>query len=457
MALSITISGLWLIHMNLVMIFYQRFSTYLSNISWIMGEKILAMGIAFLIAALVARHLGPDQFGVLSYAFSLVALFGVAGHMGLSGVLVREIVKWPNARSEILGTSFVLKSLSVFLGIIVLIFFIFSTEKLHSQVFWISIIAASTLLLQPTVIFDFWFQAHLKAKYTAVAAIIGSLFGSGFKLILVIFSSGLIWFAVANLIQLLIVAIILFIFFCKTTTVPISTWSFSRARAREFVVQGGIVFLGSIFAIIYLKIDLIMLRWMINTQEVGIYSVAATLSEIWYFVPNAIVASFFPKLIELHKKDEKKFNHRLQQIFDLLLLIAFFVAIFVQLIADPIILIFFGENYSQSSSILIIHIWSGLFIFMRAAFSKWILIENVLIFSVITQGSGALLNIVLNLLLIPHYAGQGAAFATLLSYATASYFSLILYSRTRPIFWMMTLAFFSPIRWIIIGYKRLFN
>jgi O-antigen/teichoic acid export membrane protein len=84
---------------------------------------------------------------------------------------------------------------------------------------------------------------------------------------------------------------------------------------------------------------------------------------------------------------------------------------------------------------------------MRAAFSKWILIEDALMFSLITQGFGALANVGLNLLLIPQYGGYGAAVATLISYAVASYFSLFFYKKSRPVFWMMSKAMLSPVRY----------
>jgi len=68
-------------------------------------------------------------------------------------------------------------------------------------------------------------------------------------------------------------------------------------------------------------------------------------------------------------------------------------------------------------------------------------------FSLITQGFGALANVGLNLLLIPHYAGYGAAIATLLSYAVASYFALFFYKKSRPVFWMMSYAMLAPVRY----------
>lgn len=133
--------------------------------------------------------------------------------------------------------------------------------------------------------------------------------------------------------------------------------------------------------------------------------------------------------------------------------IAFIVALAVSVLATPVVLLFFGLDFVELSTILTVHIWAALFIFMRAAFSKWILIEDLLILSLITQGLGALVNILINLLLIPVFGGIGAAYATLLSYAMASYLSLLFYSKSRRVFWMMTKAMLSPVRYPVIYLK----
>jgi len=424
-----------------------KYKKYLSNTSWIMAEKIINMGLAFVVTIFVARYLGPTQFGILAYAISLSALFAIAGHMGLNGLVVREIVKNPNDLHEIMGTTIVLKSIGYLIGFFALIAFAFFGEEIGSDSFWIMLIVAASLLFKPFDIIDFWFASQVQAKYTAISRTVSLVITSLFKILLVVMAASVVSFAYATLLQSFLGAIMLLYFYNKLKNIPLSTWQNSWSRAKKLFSQGWMIFLGSIFAIIYLKIDQVMLKWLVGSQEVGIYAVAATLSEAWYFIPTAIVASLFPRLIKLRESNEKQFNKRLQQIFDLLFTLAFVVAIAVSLLASPIILLFFGEEYTDSSTILTIHIWAALFIFMRAAFSKWILIENVLMFSLITQGFGALANVGLNFLLIPQYGGEGAAYATLLSYAMASYISLFFYSKSRTVFWMMSKAMLSPLRY----------
>ena len=432
---------------NKILNFYKRFNIYLVNTSWIVVDKILNMGLIFLVTILVARYLGPAKFGVLAYAISILALFASFGHVGLRSIVIHELTKYPKSKHEIMGTSLILIIFGYLIGLILMLLFSLTTESIQSEQFWVLIILASTLLFRPLHIIDLWFQSRLEAKYTTIAFTSATFMASIIKIVLVFSGANLILFASANVVQVILATAILIFLYQYKSKLNLINWYFSYDMMRNLLPRSWKSYIGSIFAVIYLKIDQVMLKWIVGTEEVGVYAIAASLSEVWYFIPVAIVSSFFPKLIKLKKNNPILFNKRLQQIFDLLFIIAFGVAIVVSLISKPLIIIMFGEVYQNAASILMIHIWAALFIFMRALFSRWIVIEDVLIFSMITHGSGALLNIVLNYILIPQYGGEGAAYATLFSYATSSYFALLLYFKTRPIFWMMTKSLFSPLRY----------
>ena len=426
---------------------YTKLKKYLHNTLWIMGDKITTLGVGFLVTVVIARYLGPEDFGIFSYAISVAALFSAAGHMGLSGLVVREIVKKPNERGVTLGTTLGLKFIGMALGYTLLLIYAMVYEGVSSIEFTVLAIAGAVLLFRPFDIIDFWFQAFVQARYVTFARLTGLAVSSALKLLFVFLGFSVVYFVAANLIQAIAIAIAFLFVYKIKSSLKISEWGFSWSKAKELFSQGWVIYLGSIFAVIYLKVDQVMLRWFEGAEAVGIYAVAAQLSEAWYFVPGAIVASFFPKLIKLREDNPEQFKKRLQQLFDLLFILALGVAVVMTLLSEWIITLFFGTYYIDSASVLVIHIWAAIFIFMRAAFSKWILIENALVFSLITQGAGALVNVVLNYLLIPDFGVQGAAFATLISYAFASFFSLAIYSKTRPIFIMMLKSIFSPFRY----------
>lgn len=426
---------------------WEKLRHYFFNASWMMGERLLNIGVGFLAAILLARYLGPEQFGLLSYAISMTAIFASAGHMGLAGLVVREVVKRPGEVHETLGTTLMLKGTGMTLGFLLIAAYALLFETVGSTEFWLLLIVALAIPFQSFDVIEYWFQSQVEAKYAAIAKSAGIVVSALLKLGFVIAGASLLPFAFAHAAQFIVGALVLVGLYRLRARVSLLQWKATFARARELLGQAWVIYLGSIFAVVYMKIDQVMLKWLVGPEEVGVYAVAAQLSEAWYFVPIAIVASFFPKLIQLHEADNAQFNRRLQQLFDFLFLLAIAIALLMNLIAEPLVDLVFGAQYHASASILVIHIWAGAFIFMRALFSRWILIENALMFSLVTQGLGALANVGLNLLLIPAYGGEGAALATLISYAVASYLALLAHGKTRPVFYMMSKSLVSPFRY----------
>ncbi|TIP54607.1 MAG: flippase, partial [Mesorhizobium sp.] len=231
-------------------------------------------------------------------------------------------------------------------------------------------------------------------------------------------------------------------------------------RARTMLGEGVMIFVGSMFAVIYLKIDQVMLRAMQGPETVGIYSIASLLSEALYFIPAAIVGTAFPKLVQINAGDPAAFAERLQDLFDILATSALILLVGLFALGPLTINLAMGPSYSPAVPIFLVHVLSLPFIFLRQGFSRWVIIKNMAKFSMMTQGAGALLNVGLNLVLIPPLGGIGAAVATLFSYAAASYFALLLSSDTQPIFRMMTRSLFQPwrgIRKLMILYRKFRN
>ena len=396
-------------------------------------------------AVLLARYLGPEDFGLLSYAASTIAIFAAAGHMGLNGLIVREIVRNEEREGEIVGTGLLLKFFGLLISYLILVSYALIFESGSAIAQSLIIFGGLSLLFKTFDVLDFWFQSKIKYRYVSISRTSSLVLSHGFRLFLLLNGMSLVFFGYAIAIQSLIAASLLILFYKIISGTGLSSLSFNKVRAVLLLKQGWAVYLGAIFAVIYFKIDQVMLRWLVGAKEVGIYSVAAQLSEAWYFFPVAIVSSVFPKLIKIRERSDVEFDKRFQQLLDVLYLIALVVAIVITIFSHKIVSLFFGMEYIDAANILTIHIWASIFIFLRAAFSRWILIENMLIFSLLTQGAGALINIVLNMILIPKFSGEGAALATLVSYATASFISLLVSSRTRPVFFMMlkTLCFVS--------------
>ena len=99
---------------------HSGFRRYFSNMSWLFAENTLRLVAGLLVGVYVARYLGPSQFGGLSYAISFAGLFGAISDLGLEGIVVRNLVAFPEKRDLYLGTAFWLKLTGSFimLGVI---------------------------------------------------------------------------------------------------------------------------------------------------------------------------------------------------------------------------------------------------------------------------------------------------------------------------------------------------
>lgn len=172
-------------------------------------------------------------------------------------------------------------------------------------------------------------------------------------------------------------------------------------------------------------------------EAVGIYSVAVMLSEVWYFIPMAIVSSVAPSIIAAKKISEKVYYERIQKVFDLMALIAYSIAIPMTFLSSWIILLLFGENFAGAGPVLAIHIWAALFVFLGVAASPWRLNEGLMKFSLVTTPTGAIINVALNFILIPAYNVVGAAIATLVSHFVSAILVLFIIQRTRKIIFIM--------------------
>ena len=421
----------------------QQTSRALKNVNWLLLEKVISMPLTLLISLVVARYLGPDSFGEYNYILAIVALVAPLSVLGLSGLVSRELINFPDRESTIMGTALTGRFVGVILSAITHIFIAFCSESANP--YWIVVIALAQLVSFCSVI-DFWLQAKLQAKMSVIVRVSVLLLVSVGKLTIVWKDLGLSALVYLYALEFLLQAIgYVAAYVLRGGTLRLN---YDVTYFRSMFAQSKWLIFSGVAAVVYLKIDIVMLKHLVSESEVGIYSVASRLSEIWYFIPTIVVTSFFPSLLESRKRSQDLYFKQMQKLNDFLLLLSLAIVIAVLLIAQPLIDLLYGQAYSAATPILQIHIFAGTFIFMRALLSKWLIMEHLLKYSLVTQGGGAVFNILLNFMLIPVYQGVGAAYATLISYAVASYFALFLSKETRPMAKIMTRSIFFPLRWL---------
>ena len=425
------------------------FQKYVKNTGWLLVGKLLSLVVGFIIA----RYLGPYAFGDLSFADAFAALFAAVGTLGLDSFIIREIIQYPDKRDEILGTSLVMRltANAVLIPLAILTYLAFrqlSTNETEVSLALLIALCSSAALFKSFNIIDSYFQSQVASKYVVHVQNVCLLLSTGVKIALIYNHAPVLYFAGALVFDSAILALgLLFIY--KRKQLHLHTWTFNWARAKSLIQQSWPLILTAVMISIYMKIDQVMLK-SAGSKIVGIYSAAARISESWYFIPVAIVTSVFPAIIHARKTDIERYHKRLQNLYDLLVGISLPVAILVSIYADKIIHLLYGNPYQGAGILLSIHIWSGIFVFLGSASSQFLLAEGFTLISFSRTAFGALINVVLNLWLIPIYGALGASIATLIAYASATFFILAIpHTRAQGVSMLKSLFLISIIQKIV--------
>ena len=413
----------------------------LSNIGWLFGDKVLRMGVGLLVGVWVARYLGPEGFGRLSYAAAFVGLFGAVATLGLQGIVVRDIVRDPDGADATLGTAFVLR-LSGGLLAVALVLCAVTLARPDDDLARIMVaILGLALVLQSSEVVKYWFESQVRSRYTVWVENGAFLVMAAVKIVMILHKAPLLAFAWAVLAESVLVAAGLFAVYARLEG-RLKAWKPRLDRAKSLLRDSWPLILSGLAVMVYMRIDQVMLGQMIGPEAVGLYSAAVRISEAWYFIPMAVVASVFPAIIEAKKKSEKLYYDRLQKLYDFMVLVSVSVALSVTFTATWIIQSLFGRAYEDASTVLSIHIWASPFVFLGVASGKWFLVENRQLLAFFRVFWGMVVNVLFNGILIVQYGAIGAAYATLLSQITAALLFDVFQKETRKMFKMKLKAFF---------------
>jgi O-antigen/teichoic acid export membrane protein len=413
---------------------HQGFMRYFANTSWMFGEQILRMASGLLVGIWVARYLGPEQFGLFSYALAFVSIFSGLAKLGLDGIVVRDLVNHPHQRDVYLGTAFWLKFVGAFVMLGVVALATLFTSNDHTTNLYVFIIA-SGIIFQSFEVVDFYFQSKVLSKFVSICKITQLAVSSALKVYFVLTGADLIWFVVVTLADQFLLALTLFIAYRYQKLGSFYQY-FDITLAKKLLKNSWPLILSGLAVALYMRIDQIMIKEMLGDKEAGIYSAAVRLSEVWYFIPVIITSSLFPAIVSAKKISEELYYTRLQRLYTLMVWIAIGIALPMTFLCGWLVALLYGEAYAGAAQVLMIHIWAGIFVFLGVASGSWFNNENLQQYSFYRTVLGALINIGLNLALIPRFGVVGAAIATVIAQSIAALFFDLYTTKTRIAFFM---------------------
>jgi O-antigen/teichoic acid export membrane protein len=193
----------------------------------------------------------------------------------------------------------------------------------------------------------------------------------------------------------------------------LSGWRYDAGLARSLLAQSWPLLLSGMAVMLYMRIDQVMLAAMVGDEAVGQFSAALRLSEVWYFVPAAILSAAFPAMLARRKDGTLAYERYVQKLYDLTAWMGLAVAVVVTLCGPWLIDRLYGDAYAEAARVLQVQTWAGVAVAMSYVHGKWLLAEGLQRLGLFYTLVGCACNLVLNAWLIPRHGAVGAAYATL--------------------------------------------
>ena len=417
----------------------QGLKKILQNSSWMAAEQVVRMVAGLSVGIWIARHLGPSDYGALSLALALSSMVGVFATLGLTRTVVRELTLHANddgfARRMLASTLAwrLLFSLVCYLATVTI-----SIAFGQGNPILVGIVAASISFTSFDVI-DLYFQSKTASRYSVLARSISFCIFLCLKVGLLLGDYGVFHFAIVTSFEAMGSALALW-WAIRSFGIKINTKDIDMGYGWSLIAQSWPELFAGFACLVFMRIDQIMLGNMLGDEAVGQYAVASRLAEAWYFIPSALVASSFPAIVRQRTTDRVLYLKRIHQLLVTLVAISYAVALLVMFMAPWAVETLFGKAYEHSASILIILVWSGLFVSLGTASGSWIMAESKPMLNLTRNVMGAAANIALNYILIPLHGTVGAAVGTLMSLCLAYLLSDFLNPQTRHIGWLKVKA-----------------
>lgn len=365
----------------------------------------------------LTRYLGAIGFGKYSFVLAFLVFFRIVTDLGINMILVREVCRDPTKASKLMGNAAVIKLVLSFSAIALAAIIISLLPSPTDTTTYVYILSAILLFDSFSLLFSRIFQVELKMKYFVLANLIYRALSAGL-IFLIIFSKG-------TLLQIIIVLV--FSSFIRLMVNYLCSRKFVRPKFkidfelwRFLARESWPLALAGIFIIIFTRIDQVMLSMMRGDAAVGYYAASVNLVEALGIIPNAFMLSVFPLLSRFFatSRDIHKRTYALS--FKYMAILAIPIAVGTTLLANPIIPFIYGNQFLPSVIVLQILIWANVFIFTGTIHYQLLISASKQKYGFLFSGTTAVLNVVLNLGLIPRYGIVGAAIATAISLGTGA-------------------------------------
>lgn len=403
-------------------------SKFLKNASWIMIAQIFYLIISFIVTIISARLLKPDNYGVFNYCNSILVLFTSISTLSFDSIIVKELVNNKDNNGIILGSSIVSRILASLLVIILSVLLVILLKPGEMIYLTIMVVLSISLIFRSFEIIEFWFQSKLESKYSSLAKLFATMISATIKIGVLFLTKSLLFFSMCLIIDA-IMLMMFYIYIYKNNRGP--SLHYNKKHAVNLIKLSSSFIISTFFISLYSKIDQLMIGSMLPISYVGYYAVAVFFETSWYFIPAAIINSAKPIIFDDNMLNAVSRQRRIKQLYAFIFWLGILVAFAFSFLSKYVIPLAYGDGYLEAILPANIIMWSGAFAMTGSVRAIWLLCENKQKYTIFFVVFGAVVNVGINLLLIPTIGISGAAIATLLTQIIQVMICPLFFKKTR--------------------------
>lgn len=409
----------------------------LRNLGWLVFDRVFRLGVSFVVTLWLARYLAPELFGVYNYAIAFTALFSVVATFGLQSVVVQYLVDKPDQQNFTLASAFAIQLAGGVIAFILSVLVAFNLVGSEPSVLVAVLLLSTINLFRFSDTVRYYFESRVQSKRIVVTENLVFMLIVLLRIAMILLELPLIYFVALLVLEGVLTTLA---FFCLFGTQKLKALRFDNSNFLSMLKVAWLLALSVGAAMLYMRVDQIMLASLLNQEAVGIYSAAVRISEIWYVFPTVIVGSVFPRIIRELRIDAARANRALDVLLTSFSIVSISVGLLVGSYSTEIIVFLFGEDYRASASVLSIHVWSSVFVFSGILGSRWLVAMDMQKVLLVSTLIGVVANIAMNYLMIPVYGVEGAAWATLVAQFMSAILVNCFHPVSRQLFWMQVSA-----------------
>ena len=419
-----------------------------TNVFWaVLGKCYNLLG-ALVVGIVIARYLGPEQYGLMNYVISYVAIFQVFADFGLESIQIREEARNPSQRDVLIGTVLGLRLFFAVATLLLVSVVVFITESDGLSRFYILLYSIS-ILFNTTWVFRHHFTSIVWNEYVVKTEIFRTTIGTAVKVLLLLLHASLSWFIASLLFDSFLLASGYTTSYVKKIG-SITRFRFDKQLAWSLTKQSFPLLLSCAAIVVYTKIDQLMIGNMLSKAHLGIYAVAVQYSNVMVFVPTIIAQTVSPILVQIREESYVRYSLLSSQFMSITVWVCIIMACIVCMVSYPLVYFTFGSSYIYAAGALSIISFKVIGDALSQTSGQLMIIEGIQKFASLRNVIGCIVCVLCNYVLIPRYGIMGTACVSVLTVFSSGFLANLMIKSYRHIFLMQVTS-------LLKGWKSLIN